>query len=53
MKHFAAARELVGLTECNRSVIAVQTVLCMALYLKSLSAQRMVHTHVNMAASAA
>ena len=53
IKHFGAARNLVGLTECSRSVTAVQTVLCMCLYLKSVAAQRMVHTYVSMAGYAA
>lgn len=53
IKHFAAARDLVGFAECSRSVTAVQTVMCMCLYLKSVAAQRMVHTYLSMATYAA
>lgn len=53
IRHFAAARELVPLEDCSRSVTAVQAVMCMALYLKSVSAQRAVHTYVSTACYAA
>lgn len=53
IQHFAAARELVPLADCSRSLTAVQTVMCMALYLKSVSAQRAMHTHVSTACYAA
>lgn len=53
MKHFGAARGLVSLTEYSQSVTAVQTVLCMCLYLKSISAPRLAHTYVSMATYAA
>jgi hypothetical protein len=49
LRHFAAARKMVPLEDCSHSVTAVQTVLCMALYLKSVSAQRAVHTYVSAA----
>lgn len=53
IQHYAAARELVPLAECSRSFTAVQVVICMAIYLKSVSAQRAMHTHVSIACYAA
>ena len=47
------ARNLVPLTQCSRSITAVQTIFCMAIYSKSVAAQRMVHTYVSMAGYAA
>lgn len=49
IRHFAAARELIPLEDCSRSVTALQAVMCMAIYLKSVSAQRVVHTYVSTA----
>jgi len=48
-KHFEIARDLVPLAQCSRSLTAVQTVLCMGLYVKSWAAQRMCHTYFSMA----
>jgi len=53
LQHFAAAQALVPLATCSGSFTAVQTVMCMALYLKSVSAQRAMHTHVSTACYAA
>ena len=50
---FAAARDLVPLTDCSRNMTAVQTVLCMALYLVSVSAKGKAHTYIGIAGNAA
>lgn len=52
IEHFCAARDLVGLAECSRSISALQTILCAIIYLKSIHAQRMVHTYTSVAVSA-
>jgi len=53
IEQFGMARNLVPLTQCSRSITAVQTIFCMAIYSKSVAAQRMVHTYVSMAGYAA
>ncbi|KXS94388.1 hypothetical protein AC578_6592 [Pseudocercospora eumusae] len=53
MSFFVAARSMVPLTHCGRSLTALQTVLCMALYLKAASDQTLVHTYITAAAGAA
>ncbi|KAL1581737.1 hypothetical protein WHR41_09427 [Cladosporium halotolerans] len=53
LRQFAAARELIPLADCSRSIAAVQTVMCMAMYLMSISAKRAAHTYVSTAGHAA
>ncbi|KAI5367728.1 hypothetical protein Slin15195_G028600 [Septoria linicola] len=53
MQYFAAARELVPLHTCDRNLAAVQTILCLALFLKTASAPTHVHSYVAAATSAA
>ncbi|KXT17958.1 hypothetical protein AC579_9583 [Pseudocercospora musae] len=53
MSFFVAARSMVPLTHCGRSLTALQTALCMALYLKAASDQTLVHTYITAAAGAA
>ncbi|KAF2161373.1 hypothetical protein M409DRAFT_59088 [Zasmidium cellare ATCC 36951] len=49
---FAAARGMVPLQNCDRSLPALQTVLCLSLYLKAGSAVTRAHAFVSAAASA-
>ena len=51
--YFAAAQELVPLSNCDRGLSAIQTVLCLALFLKAASAPGRVHSYLAAAASAA
>ncbi|KAF2216648.1 hypothetical protein CERZMDRAFT_93938 [Cercospora zeae-maydis SCOH1-5] len=53
LQYFEAARELVPLSNCDRDLLAIQTVLCLALYLKAAPAPAKVHSYVAAAASAA
>lgn len=53
IEHFEAARNLVPVAQCSRSLAAVQTVLCQCLYLKSMHDQRATHTYVSIAGYAA
>ncbi|KAF7190308.1 hypothetical protein HII31_08639, partial [Pseudocercospora fuligena] len=53
MSFFVAARSMVPLIHCGRSLTALQTVLCMALYLKAASDQTLVHTYITAAAGTA
>ena len=52
-QNFAAAHDLVPLADCSRNITAVQTVLCMALYLMSISAKSKAHTYIGIAGNAA
>lgn len=49
---FAAARGMIPLQSCDKSLPALQTVLCMSLYLKAGSAVTRAHAFVTAAASA-
>lgn len=51
--YFAAAQELVPLSHCDRNLSAIQTVLCLALFLKAASALGRTHSYLAAAASAA
>lgn len=53
LAYFAAAQELVPLSNCDRNLSAIQTVLCLALFLKAASAPGRVHSYLAAAASAA
>ncbi|SMQ47618.1 unnamed protein product [Zymoseptoria tritici ST99CH_3D7] len=53
LSYFAAARDAVPLGNCERSLSALQTTLCLAIYLKSVSAQTRFHAYVSAAASGA
>ncbi|KAM3423195.1 hypothetical protein BST61_g645 [Cercospora zeina] len=53
LQYFEAARDLVPLSNCDRDLAAVQTVLCLALYLKAAPAPAKVHSYVAAATSAA
>ncbi|CAK3810541.1 fungal-specific transcription factor domain-containing [Lecanosticta acicola] len=53
LPYFGAAVSIVPLANCDRSLSAVQTVLCLALYLKANAAQMRVHAYVSAATSAA
>ncbi|EME47355.1 hypothetical protein DOTSEDRAFT_69328 [Dothistroma septosporum NZE10] len=53
LAYFAAARDMVPLPYCDRSLPALQTILCMALYLKAGAALTRTHAYVSAAASGA
>ncbi|KAK4631330.1 hypothetical protein CLAFUW4_03219 [Fulvia fulva] len=53
LAYFAAARDMAPLPNCDRSLPALQTILCMALYLKAGAALTRVHAYVCAAASGA
>lgn len=53
LAYFAAAKECVPFAQCDRSLTAIQVMLCLALYLKAASAPTKVHAYVGAAASAA
>ncbi|GIZ46328.1 hypothetical protein CKM354_000945600 [Cercospora kikuchii] len=53
LQYFEAAKDLVPLSACDRGLASVQTVLCLALYLKAAPAPAKVHSYVAAASSAA
>lgn len=52
LPYFVASQEIVPLQNCDRSLPALQTVLCLALFLKAGSALTRSHAYVSAAASA-
>lgn len=53
LSYFGAAASIIPFANCDRSLAAVQTVLCLALYLKANAAQMRVHAYISAAAGAA
>ena len=53
LAYFAAARDMVQLPNCDRSLPALQTILCLALYLKAGAALARAHAYISAAASGA
>jgi hypothetical protein len=51
--YFVAAKEMMPLATCDRGLVGVQTILCLALFLKAAGALTRVHAYVAGAASAA
>ena len=53
MTYFRTVKSLVDTSNCERSMLALQTIICMCIYLVAISACTRAHMYVNIAAAAA